>query len=267
MSFIEWLNDRKATQFVITTLGLRRAMNATLRRLPLSFRLPKTGIRYHCPFVDSFMLADEIFRRKVYDPAFDESIRTVCDLGCNVGHFIAALCEHTGRRDLRGLAVDANRDMLREAERLLHDNGIGSISTVFGMVGGPGPAGLAEFYVHPVGIKSSAYNVDEPGHTGKGDWQPTRVPRLDIETLWLGVVGDVPCDLLKVDIEGSEADFLCSENPVLARVERVIVECHRWVIGAEEITARLEAMGFERLGQLDEAPTRETVHFRRRAAG
>lgn len=264
MSFIEWLNEQKATHFVISTLGLRQAMNATLRRLPLTFRLPKTGIRYHCPFVDSFTLADEIFRRKVYDPAFSTDIRTVCDLGCNVGHFVAALSEFVGRRDVRGLAVDANRDMLREAERLLGDNGIGGIATVFGMVGAPGPAGLAEFFVHPVGIKSSAYAVDEPGHTGKGDWQPVRVPRLDVETLWRGVVGDEPCDLLKVDIEGSEADFLREDNPFLSRVDRLVVECHEWVIGADEITKRLDAMGFEPRGTLDKAPTRETVHFRRR---
>jgi FkbM family methyltransferase len=264
MTPVQWLNSLRVTHFAIDQLGLRRVLNSALGRFPIVRTLP-SGVRYRCRYLDSITLAEEIFSERVYARSVSPDIRTFVDLGCNVGHFVAFLADVTGGRDLRGLAVDADPDMISETEWVLETNHLSAVIPVCGLVGAPGVSdGERDFYIHPCKVKSSAYAVDEPGQPNKGDWHPVRVRTIDLETTWRERVGDdVRCDLLKIDIEGSESDFIAEGNQFLARVRSIVVEIHKWVIAPAEIESRLRALGFAKVATLCDAEGLSVVHFAR----
>lgn len=256
MTAVEWLNKLKVTHFAIDQLGLRRVLNAALDRFPIVRTLP-TGVRYRCRYLDSVTLAEEIFTQRTYARAVPRGVRTFVDLGCNVGHFVAFLADATGRRDLRGIVVDADPDMISETRWTIETNGLDGVDAVHGLVAAPGaPIEERDFFLHPCKIKSSTYAVDEPGQPKKGDWKKTRVSTFDLDAAWRAKMGDdVRCDLLKIDIEGSEADFITADNPFLARVDTIVLEIHKWVVAPAVIDARLRALGFTKVADLCDAPT------------
>jgi FkbM family methyltransferase len=255
---LEWLNQQRFTHFAINRLGMRRVANAVLARVPIRRTLPGTGVRYRCRYLDSIALAEEVFSRRTYGPAIPAAVASFVDLGCNVGFFEAFLAHVTGRRDLRGLAVDADADMVRETSWTLRANGLSSVHAIHGLVAGPARAEAgeeADFYLHPVRIKSSAYAVDEPGRPFTGPWRKTRVAVVDVERAWSERFGDVRCDLLKIDVEGGEADFITPDNAFLWRVDAVVVEIHKWVIASDAVDSRLAALGFAKTATLVDGPT------------
>jgi len=252
MRIIDTVNRFPLTHQVIKTLRLRPLANRALKHIPIVRRLPRTGVRYRLRYLDSITLADEIFGQNVYDGAVPASLETFVDLGCNVGQFVAYLAEKTGRRDLQGLAIDADPEMIAETSWVVRDNRLDGVHPVLGLIGSGAPGAQGDFYLHPVRVKSSRFAVPEPGQPDKGAWSRIRVPYLDLEALWRGIMGDRRCDLLKIDIEGGEADLVQPDAPFFARVDRVVVECHKWVVAPDEITRRFAAMGLEKRRTLHE---------------
>lgn len=251
MRIVDAVNRLPITHSVIKALRLRPLANAALQRVPIVRKLPRTGVRYRLRYLDSITLADEIFGEHVYDDAVPSSLETFCDLGCNVGQFIAFLAEKCARRDLRGIAIDADPAMIAETSWVVRDNRLDGVHPVLGLAGDGTPGTEGEFFLHPVRVKSSRFAVPEPGKPHKGDWERIRVPYVDIDSIWRGIMGDRRCDLLKIDIEGGEVDVVRLDNPFFARVDRAVVECHKWVIAPSEIEARLASMGL---------PKRKTLH-------
>ncbi len=239
-------------------------LSAALDRFPIGRVLP-SGVRYRCRYLDSVTLAEEIFSQRSYARAVPSTVRTFVDLGCNVGQFVAFVADVTGRRDLRGLAIDADPDMVAETQWVVDVNGLSSVTALQGLVGAPSAAvEQKDFFLHPCKIKSSAYALDEPGQPHKGDWKKTRVPTIDLEATWRARIGDdVRCDLLKVDIEGSEADFITEDNPFLRRVDAVVVEVHKWVVDPAVIDARLRANGFAKVTDLWVTEAFAIAHYAR----
>jgi hypothetical protein len=66
------------------------------------------------------------------------------------------------------------------------------------------------------------------------------VPVIDLEVAWIKKVGDLPCELLKMDIEGAEIGVLRNDTKFLKRVQRIVLEWH------EPFTDRLGAEGMLR---------------------
>jgi FkbM family methyltransferase len=262
VNIVDALNRTPLTHLLLDRPRVRNAANAVLRVAPLVRTLPRTRIRYRCRYVDSIALADQLFHQGIYDRALPLDLETFADLGCNVGHFVALLVERTGKRDVRGIAIDADRDMVRETSWLVAENELDGVVPIVGLVGTPGKNGIGEFHVHQVTLRSSRFTVAEPGQR-EGGWKTRRVQYVDVDALWRAVVGDVPCDLLKIDIEGSETDFVNEENPLLRRARRVLIECHRWVVAPEVIDARLRAIGFSHRETLHEAETARVAFYDR----
>jgi FkbM family methyltransferase len=260
MPLLRWLDRQPAVHFAIDRLGGRTVADAVLRRRPVERRLAGTGVRYRHSSLDTFMTADEIFGRKVYDVPGLSKVRTFADLGCNVGLFIAWLAHTTGRRDLSGIAVDANPRLVEEVHWLVHANGLPAVHPVSGLVGVPGGPAEQDFYLSPVSLRSSRFPEDD------GHWQKVTVPAIDVEEAWRRHVGpDVRCDLMKMDIEGGEADFLRADNAFLARVDEIILEWHGWVIAEREVEARFDSLSFERVAVLSRGENTGIAHYKRRA--
>ena len=53
-------------------------------------------------------------------------------------------------------------------------------------------------------------------------------------------------DLLKIDIEGSEASFVEKEANFLRSVGMLVVEMHHWLVDAHCLERTLEGLGFRR---------------------
>jgi hypothetical protein len=125
-------------------------------------------------------------------------------------------------------------------------------------VGTPGGPAAQEFFVNPVSLRSSRFP------NGSGRWQRIHVHAVDVETMWRQSVGtDVRCDLLKMDIEGGEADFLRADNPFLSRVDQVILEWHEWVISERDVQERFAQLGFAKLTELSRGADTGIAHYRR----
>jgi FkbM family methyltransferase len=260
---LEWLDRLPVIHFAIDHLGGRSVADAILSRRPLERRLPGIGTRYRHASLDTFMIADELFRRRVYEVEGLRDVRTFVDLGSNVGYFVAWLVDHTRRRSLRGLAVDASERSVRETRWVLEANQLDGVRAVHGLVGAPGGPERQEFFVNPIGLCSSRFPEGVGPEKHGGTWRRVEVSVVDVDALWRASFGDARCDLLKMDIEGGEVDFVRADNPFLEKVDQILLEWHAWVVDPKEIEKRLRALSFAKTADLSKGNETGVVHYRR----
>ena len=229
----------------IRILRVQQIAERALTFVPVRRKLRRTGCVYRVRFLESLLIADEIFQRGIYKEAFEErDVRTFVDLGSNVGYFPLFAAEHTGRRDLTGLVVDGNEQMASESRWHAAENSLANVKVLHGVVGYPPGVTEATFYVNPSNVASSAQPVLNPDVPAKGDSRPVTVPAVDVLAEWRRIAGDRRIDLMKVDIEGFECDFINNTTAALALTDRLVLEWHKWVNTRDKVDALLEAQGF-----------------------
>ncbi len=256
MTPLQRLDQLPAFHHVVRLLGLRKAASLGLRLFPRVRTLPESGARYRCRYLESLLLSEEIFKRNVYLKAIDPAkVVNFADLGCNVGFFSVLLTHLTRRKDLRGVMVDANQAMIEETRWHLAANQLEHVFPVFGLVGSEQKSQTADFFLLPSNLGSSQYPVYEPGKPPKGKWTKLEVPCLDLETTWLQHVGDQRCHIIKIDIEGSEANLFKTDRAFFKRVDTIIVEWHKWIVTREALDPLLREQGFSLVEILEELPT------------
>src|SRR5437899_3316081 len=65
----------------IRVLRVQQVASKALSIVPVKRKLKKTGVEYRVRFLESFLIADEIFSRAIYREAFDDrKIRTFIDI-------------------------------------------------------------------------------------------------------------------------------------------------------------------------------------------
>jgi FkbM family methyltransferase len=233
---------RKTIKF----LRLHRLANAWLRQFPVVKTLPRSGIRYRARRLESLELAVEMFdRAELYSVSgLPADIRTFADLGCNVGYFTCWLCDRLNNRSLKGIMVDANVEAVTDAKWHVAANHLDNVHVLHGLAGTAGGSdGQAAFFLHASNVCSSATPPDETVDR-KDTWTRVEVPCVNIEKSWQSFFGDAPCDLLKVDIEGSEMDFFRNEPLFLQRAGAILLEWHKWQVTLADIEALLAKHGF-----------------------
>lgn len=264
-SFLHFLDSMPAFHIVVRTLRLRQLAGLLLRMAPRVRTLPKSGARYRCRYLETILLADELFNRTVYLKAIDSAIvKTFVDLGCNVGLFPVLLTELTNRRDMKGLLINANPEMIEEATWHAKTNSLTSVVPVFGLAGAANAGQTVDFYLLPSNLGSSQFPVYEPGKPQKGAWKKVTVPCVDVETIWVKNFGDVRCDVLKIDIEGSEKTFLQTDKAFLRRVDSIILEWHKWIVSRQEVETMLGEQGFALVEVLEELPQTGIAWYKRK---
>ncbi|MCL2779837.1 MAG: FkbM family methyltransferase [Polyangiaceae bacterium] len=217
--------------------------------------LHRSGLKYRVRFLESVLIADEIFQRGIYREAFeDRQIRTFMDLGSNVGYFPLFAVEETGRRDLVGLAVDGNEQMADESRWHIEHNNLEKITVRHGVVGYPPGVDTATFYVNPSNVASSAQPILNPEVPAKGASRAVTVPVVDVLAEWKKIAGDARINLMKVDIEGFECDFIKNTSAALALTDRVVIEWHKWVNSRDAVDELLAAQGFSLRKVISEDP-------------
>jgi FkbM family methyltransferase len=156
-----------------------------------------------------------------------ENMRTFADLGCNVGYFSCWLLHSLNDRKLKGLMVDANQDCVTDAQWHTTANNVPGVHALFGLAGTDGEAGKATFFVHTAANMCSTTTPPDASAGDTSTWKKMEAPCLNIEENWRKLIGDRPCDLLKLDIEGSEMDFLRNETKFLQRTKTIFIEWHK----------------------------------------
>lgn len=242
-----WITKLAARPVVHRAIRLLRVQQLAARALtvvPVQRRLNRTT--YRVRFLESLLIADEIFKREIYREAFEgRTIRTFVDVGSNVGYFPLYAVEHTGRKDLRGLVIDGNEEMARESRWHVENAELTGVRVLHGLVGHPADVKEATFYVNPSNVASSAQPKLNPRVPPKGESRPVTVPVVDLLAEWQKLAGDARIDLLKVDVEGFECELLRNCAEVLAITDRIVIEWHKWVTTRPEVDALLSQHGFE----------------------
>jgi len=215
--------------------------------------------------LESFFLSDEIFQRQTYRRALTLAgkVRTIVDLGCNVGFFACYLRHYFGRHDFCGLGVDANTTVLKRARRNLELNGLTGIKLLHGLVGGSGENATQDFFLYASHLGSSQFVQPEEGRTLKGAYTKISVPVLRISEIWRAEYGERPIDLLKIDIEGSEEKLLQADPLLFQQTKCLVLEWHKWLVQEKEIFPVLEQLGFTHREALEKGKSTELWFFSR----
>jgi FkbM family methyltransferase len=265
--FISQLSRIAVLRRIVQLLRFHKVANFVLRHRPLIKKLPKSGVFYRASSVESIPLAVEMFDQGLtYDQTFLRSlgpIETFADLGCNVGYFTCLLAHLNSGRPLKGLMIDANPEVVQEAAWHAQANHLTDVHALHGIVGEPSPTGESQFYVYESSICSSSHPLNESQSNLKGAWTEVKVPCLVLERVWREKFGDTRCNLLKIDIEGSEMKFLQSEESFLNRVDSILLEWHKWSVQLPEIEALLVRNGLEKVKIFEEDASMGTCFFRR----
>lgn len=251
---------------MVRSLRLHAIANGYLRRFPIVRKL-KNGTRYRIVRLESFALALEMFSEtNVLYPVelLPKDFTTFADLGCNVGYFSCWLADLARGRTLRGLMVDANPEAVEEANRNTSLNGLNQVHALNGIVGEGEPGGSAEFYVYESNICSTSHLTEEVKHLLAGKWKKISVPSLSIGEQWRQRFGDARCNVLKVDVEGSELKFFETEKEFLKKCDTVFVEWHKWAVQLEQLANILEECGLTYVKTIEENVDLGTAIFTRR---
>jgi FkbM family methyltransferase len=258
--------SRSATaRRLVQSLRLHRLGNWWLRHFPLVKKLAGSGIVYRATRLESIPLSVEMFEKgNLYDATLlPKNFTTFADLGCNVGYFTCWLMHLAQGRTLRGLMLDANPDAVAEAKWHAQANGMSEVFGIHGIAGEGQPGGFAEFYLYESNICSTSHLPDLEKMQLKGKWEKIRVPCVSVEEHWRRHFGDARCHVLKVDIEGSELNFLRAEESFLKWCDSLLVEWHKWSVKLPELKSFLEQRGFAYVKTVEENEQMGTAFFRR----
>jgi FkbM family methyltransferase len=244
-TWITKLAGMPAVHKAIRLFRVQQIASRALTVVPMRRKLRRTNCSYRVRFLESLLIADEIFTREIYREAFEDmDVKTFMDLGSNVGYFPLYAVEHTGRRDLVGLVVDGNENMATESRWHVEQNNLGKVKVMHGVVGYPPGVTEATFFVNPSNVASSAQPVLNPDVPSKGESKPVTVPAVDVLAEWKKFAGDARIDLMKIDIEGFECDFIKNTTEALKLTDRVVLEWHKWVTGRDAVDELLAKQGF-----------------------
>jgi FkbM family methyltransferase len=230
-------------------------------------RLPR-GIQYRAIRLESIPLAAEMFEKGSLYPAdlLPNNFCTFADLGCNVGYFGCWMADMAAGRKLKGIMVDANPEAVEEAKWHTRANGLNDVHALNGIVGEGKDGEFAQFYLYESNICSTSHLEPDLERKLDGKWKKISVPCLEIAKQWKLRFGETRCNVLKIDVEGSELKFLESEESFLNLCDSIFIEWHTWAVSLTQIRAVLERYGFVYLKTIEESEAMGTAAFRRVAA-
>jgi FkbM family methyltransferase len=180
------------------------------------------------------------------------------DLGCHAGYFSLWLeCRRRHQGLLANSAaflVDADARRLPGLARLLELN---RLAPRWNFAHGAICAGEGRhvFYQRSVMASSAAPDAADPGQSVS---VPILTPALLLEKF------PPPYDLIKVDIEGGEVDFLAHYETVWRHARAILLEWHADSLGSagvEGVRARLRDGGFSRMRDFGASPDGATGHI------
>ncbi len=244
MKILERAHRNRLINSFVKWFRINRLCDGYLSRFPV-IRKTSTGLIYKVESVPSLIVANEIFGTGAYAKAIEAvAPSTFVDLGANVGYFPVAVASLTRSRGIRGLCVEPNPALRDSVMFHIEAN---KLENVHFRQGAVGPRGAecrsVDFFINPSHIASSLSGRFNPLVPVGGKSQRIRVPLLDLPEEWNLIFPGDRVDLLKIDIEGAEMDFLQSHASFLERVDAIVMEWHNWTTSFSEVRALLERSG------------------------
>jgi FkbM family methyltransferase len=244
-SLIDLALKFRGLRVVLAHLKMRTLANLALGKFPRVRTLHGVQIRYRMRTLDSVLVAKELFVDGAYDGIFPlDDIGSFADVGCNCGFFTCFLCNALGRKDLIGLMVDANPEMVRESEWHVETNGLRRVEVVWGVMGAKSSVATEAFYLHPDAAASSRFPQSPEDRVTRNQWRRIEAPVLSLASEWRSRFGEKRCDLLKVDIEGSEESLLDVDANFISAVHYLILEVHSWLVNQAALEEALRKLSF-----------------------
>jgi len=217
-----------------------------------------------CPLAlpeDAYSLS-EIFFNDVYSELLSENSGALparwLDLGCHAGYFslwLESRRRHSGLPpNSSAFLVDADARRLPGLGRLLELNGL---APRWNFAHGAICAGEGRhvFYQRSVMASSAAPDATDPGQSVSVS---ILTPALLLEKF------PPPYDLIKVDIEGGEVDFLAHYETVWRHARGILLEWHADSLGPaglDGLRSRLRDGGFSRMRDFGASPDGATGHI------
>jgi FkbM family methyltransferase len=182
-----------------------------------------------------FLVVHEIFEEQEYAPVMKMNLRpdaNILDLGANVGLMAIYLAVHFPASRIASVEPDADN------RQLLCDNcapllKTGRLQVFEGFVAAKD--GFASIDRKVMGGMSWAFQKSEGG--------VEKIPCFSIPTL-CQKMGFDRIDLLKCDVEGTEAELFGNCSEWIGRVRNLVVETHSAAYGPEHVQADLRAAGW-----------------------
>lgn len=199
----------------------------------------------------------EVFLDAEYAPALARSGLPArwLDLGCYAGFFsmwVARRRMEAGLEPGKALLVDADDRRFPYIRQAIRINGL---EERFKLLRGAVAGGSGKVVFAPRAYMASALAEE-------GDASASKVSILSDDALCAGF--PPPYDLVKLDVEGAEAEFFDAYPKVLAGARFVVAEWHSWHRagdGLEGLTRLAAGRGFSLLAEI--APARPVLHLGR----
>lgn len=195
------------------------------------------GLR--CPIIhpEYWHSFEEVFFTEEYRPLFEQISPPTrwIDLGCHAGFFSLLMVLWRRRQKMdgsfSGLLIDADSRVLPSIERISQINSLGSrFKFLHGAISSEGN----EVQFDEKEVMASSISTNENGKSVK-------VIRPEL----IAGLFPPPYDLVKVDIEGAEKDFLKSYGSVIAGARHVLLEWHSWSLGGGSVRTSAAQAGLQ----------------------
>ena len=198
------------------------------------------------PYKDSYDSFSEIFLMSEYQELdIIDEVKYWLDLGCHMGYFSLWL-EREKRKigilDSKALLIDGDRRAKEGVDTLIKRNRLESDwSYIHGVISKP---------TENIGFSEKPFMSSQVVRNTESSIQLTVISESIILSHF-----DQKIDLIKVDIEGSEWDFLLEYPVVLKNCKYLLIEWHQWHSGGggkEQIRCQLQEIGFEILKEIED---------------
>lgn len=208
----------------------------------LENNIPLEGNLY-CPILyeSSFCSFNEIFAQGEYKHFINkiDLPEKWLDLGCHLGHFslqLNSLRRSAGKKLGKGLLIDADSRIIDSIDKTIEIN---SLETYFKFKSGVLGSSKNTFFYEDDFMSSS--NIESIRKHAK-----KRKVKLITENEIINLLAP-PYDLVKVDIEGGEYEFLKNYQMILRQTKYLFLEWHSWHSGGgglDQIKECIEKLNF-----------------------
>lgn len=232
---------------------IRRITDWSLKIQPYWVELG-SGYKVNIDSLVTLSLFEEIFVEQVYSSPFDilDHIDFIVDLGANRGLFMVYAYHKYkvkgGANPLKIVCVEPVKENFRSLLQHIEVNNLSSnVKPVNGVVTNQRSGQVLFNYYSRHHVTGSILS----GKVGK---------RFPVDIIDLAQqLGDQWIDILKVDVEGSEQDFLTEYADILLKTRVLIIEFHRDLVDHKVCQAIITDSGFSYYGTYGELTSKTVV--------